>query len=149
SLFGQILQALSLLICGLYLWRFRHESPASAAFGESIALVLALTLMLVPMTALYNQVLLIPGILVLLRNHESIPALRLTKAIAGIFIVWPWIATLGLSAVYLWLTPDLRQRFYLLPFYASIEMPVLVFIAAFLDAWMHHADILRDAAPAE
>jgi len=147
--FGPILQALSGLTCGLLLCRLRHEPPSSAAFGQSIGLVLALTLVLIPMTALYNQMLLIPATLVLLGKAEAIPALRLAKSLAGIWIVWPWIATLGLSAVYLWLTPELRQRVYLVPFYASIQMPIFVFIAALLDAWMHHPNALRDAAPAE
>jgi len=150
---GHIAEAASVLVCGLYLSRVRMEPATTAAFGRSLSVVLALTALIVPMFAPYNQVLLIPAILSLLHSARSgepiLPAIRLARTIGGIFVIWPWIATLGLSAAYLWLTPELRQKIYLLPFYSNFMVPVFVFGLALLDAFMNSGRNLRDYTPAE
>jgi hypothetical protein len=93
------------------------------------------------MFAPYNQVLLAPAILTLVRRSSSadpiLPAIRLAHAIAGIALVWPWIATLGLSAAYMWLTPALRQKVWPMPFYPNFVLPVFIFGLTLLDAWMN------------
>jgi hypothetical protein len=98
-----------------------------------------MTAVIVPMSALYNQVLLAPAILALLMSESSgdriLPAIRLARAIGYLLLVWPWIATMGLSIVFLWLTPELRQRLWPMPLYSSYMMPVFVFGLALLDAW--------------
>jgi len=154
GILGRVLEGVSLLVCGLFVWRARQEPGDSAAFGRVLSLVLALTVVIVPMFAPYNQVLLAPAILTLLRSETSevptLPAIRVARSLGGIFLVWPWIATLALSAAYLWLTPGLRQKFYLSPFYSNFELPIFVFGLAVLDAWMTSAERnLRDRAPAE
>jgi hypothetical protein len=111
----------------------------NAAFGRAFALVLALTVVIVPMFAPYNQVLLAPAILALLWNESSgqpiLPAIRLARASGAILLVWPWIATLGLSLAYFWLTPALRQQLWPAPFYSNFMVPVFVFGLALLNAW--------------
>jgi hypothetical protein len=153
SILGRVLEAGSLLVSGLLLWRERAEADTSAAFGRSLALVLALTVLIVPMFAPYNQVLLVPAIFMLIRSATSgeplLPAVRLANIVGAIVVVWPWIATLGLSAAYLWLTPGLRERFYLIPFYSNFEVPLFIFGLALLDTWMNQARGLRDSAAAE
>ena len=153
SIAGWILEVVSVLGCALCLRSARREPATSAAFGRAIGSVLALTVVIVPMFAPYNQVLLAPAILVLLRSQSSsepiLPAVRLVRVLAGLFLVWPWIATLGLTAAYVWLTPELRQRVYMIPFYSNFMLPVFVFGLALLDAWMNSERNLRDPAPAE
>jgi hypothetical protein len=73
----------------------------------------------------------------------------MARIVGGIFLVWPWIATLGLGVAYLWLTPELRQRIYLIPFNSTFMLPVFVFGLALLNAWMSPPSSLRDGAPAE
>jgi hypothetical protein len=118
---GRALELLSVIASALIVWRSRRESSASAAFGRAFALVLALTVVIVPMFAPYNQVLLVPAILALvwseLSRRATLPVIRLARRIGAIFLFWPWIATLGLCAVSLWLTPELRHRVWPLPFY--------------------------------
>jgi hypothetical protein len=153
SIAGHALEALCIVACGWCVWGARGEPARSEAFGTSLALVLALTALVVPMSAPYNQVLLLPAILVLVRRATSgeplLPAVRLANIVAVLFVIWPWIASLGLCAAYLWLTPQVRARVYLLPFYSNFEVPVLVFGLALLDSWMNHARGLRDPATAE
>ena len=150
---GRILEAGSVLVCGLCLWRQRGEPAGSAAFGRAFALVLALTVLIVPMFAPYNQVLLAPAIFALLWSEGSgeriLPAIRLARAVAGILLVWPWIATIGLSLAYVWLTPELRQRVWPMPFYSNFMVPVFIFGLAVLDTWTRSAPSLRERAAAE
>lgn len=141
GILGHVAEVASVLVAGAYLWRRRQEPASSAAFGRSLAAVLALTVLVVPMFAPYNQVLLIPAILSLLRSASSggagLPAIRLARMIGALFLIWPWIATLGLSAGYLWLTPGLREKIYLVPFYSNFMVPVFVFGLVLLDGFMN------------
>src|ERR1700722_3308830 len=152
---GRILEAASVLVCTLRLWRQRAESAGSAAFGWAFALVLALTVVIVPMFAPYNQVLLAPAIFALLRSEGSgeliLPAVRLSRAVGAVLLVWPWIATVGLSLAYLWLTPELRQRVWPMPFYSNFILPVFIFGLsllgfALLDSRRPGAPSLRERA---
>jgi hypothetical protein len=150
---GRIFAVISVLGCLLCVWRLRREAASTAAFGQSFALVLALTVVIVPMFALYNQVLLAPAILVLVRSSSSgepvLPAVRLARIIAGILLAWPWIATTGLSLACVWLTPELRQRVWPMPLPTFFILPVFVFGLTLLHTWMSPPHALRDSAPAE
>lgn len=142
SILGHVLEALSVLVCALCLRRVRREPASSAAFGLAFGLVMALTVMIVPKFAPYNQVLLAPALLALLRQAISgeaiLPAIRLARAVCGIFLFWPWIAILALSAAFFWINPEVRQRVYLIPFYSLSMLPLFVFGLALLGLWMRH-----------
>lgn len=153
SIAGRILEAVSVLFCALCIWPVRRELASSAAFGRAFALVMALTVVIVPMFAPYNQVLLAPAILALLRSEISgdpiLPAVRRARRVGGFLLVWPWIATVGLSLAYLWLTPAVRQRVWPMPFYSNFLVPVFIFGLALLDTWMSEPTGLREGAAAE
>jgi hypothetical protein len=153
SIAGRILEATSVLFCVMCIGPVRREAATSAAFGRAFALVLALTVLIVPMFAPYNQVLLVPAILALLRSESSgdpiLSAVLFARAVAGVLLVWPWIATIGLSLAYVWLTPELRQRVWPMPFYSNFMVPVFIFGSALLDTWRSDMRSLRERAAAE
>jgi len=99
AILGRIFEAASVLACAVCLWRVRSEPASSPVFGRAFALVLALTVLIVPMFAPYNQVLLAPAILVLLESEiskdQTLPSIRLARRLGGLLVAWPWIATLG------------------------------------------------------
>ena len=150
---GRIVGVTCVLACSACLWSLRKERASSELFGRAYALVLALAATIVPMSALYNQVLLVPAILALVHSEVSpdsiLPAVRKARAIGAILFVWPWIAALLLSAAYLWLTPEVRQKVWSMPLYSSFMLPLFVFGLALLDVWMNRVPGLRDSAPAE
>ncbi len=150
---GGILAGLSIAACAVCLWGLRAESASTEAFGQATSLVMALTILIIPMSALYNQVLLAPAILALLWSESAgatiLPAIRLARVAGAILLVWPWIATLGLSLAYFWLTPALRQKLWPIPFYSSFMVPVFIFGLALLNTWTSQPGLLRDGAPAE
>lgn len=150
---GRIFEILCTLACAALVWHSRREPFTSPEFGRATALVLALTVVIVPMFAPYNQVLLMPAILVLLKSASSpeplLPAFRLAGAVGLLLLVWPWIATFGLTAAYPWLTPALRSHVWPMPFYSNFMLPIFVFGLAALDQWSHAASGLREAFAAE
>jgi hypothetical protein len=153
GIFGRIFEAAAVLACGMYIWRVRHEPANSPLFGRATGLVLALTVVIVPMFAPYNQVLLAPAVLALVWRATApepiLPAIRLAGIVGAVMLLWPWIATLALSASYLWLTPGLRQRAWPMPFYSNFMIPIFVFGLALLQGWTDPALRLRDGAAAE
>jgi hypothetical protein len=153
SVAGGILGVLSVVACAVCVWGLREESASTVAFGQATSLVMALTIFIIPMSALYNQVLLAPAILALLWSESAgepvLPAIRLARAVGGVLLAWPWIATVGLSLAYLWLTPAPPQQLYLMPFYSSYMVPVFIFGLALLNTWTSQPGLLRDGAPAE
>ena len=134
---GRTIGGLSVVACAACIWPVRRQPAGSAAFGRAFALVLALTLVVIPMAALYNQVLLAPVILMLLYSESAgrpiLPAIRLARMVGGILLVWPWIATMGLTLAYFWLTPEIRQRVWPMPFYSNFMVPIIIFGLALLD----------------
>ena len=150
---GRILEVVSTLACAVCVWRVRRESATSAAFGQAASLVLALTVVVVPMFAPYNQVLLAPAILALawseIRRDPILPVVRLSRALGGILLAWPWVATIGLSVAYVWLTPEWRQKLWPMPFYSNFMMPVFVFGLALLGTWAAEPPNLRENAAPE
>jgi len=150
SIAGHAFEVTAVLACCVLLWRVRRSSSGDPEFGRAFALVLALTVVIVPMFAPYNQVLLAPAILVLIRSDRArervLPAVRIARWIGAVFVVWPWIATMALTAGFLWLTPELRQRLWPMPFYSNFMVPVFIFGLALLDAWLHEAGLPESAA---
>jgi hypothetical protein len=150
---GRTFEIVCLLACGALIWPSRPAAAASETFGQVIALVLALTVVIVPMMAPYNQVLLVPAILVLARTATSqtplLPSYRLAGGIALALLVWPWVATLALAAAYFWITPSLRHHLWLAPFYSNVMLPIFIFALAALDRWRNAPSGLREAFAAE
>jgi Glycosyltransferase family 87 len=147
SIVGRTLEAASILACAACVWHVRQKPASSMAFGRAFALVLALTVVIVPMFAPYNQVLLAPAILALMESEVSreriLPAIRLARQLGGLMVVWPWIATIALSAAYLWLTPELRHRVWPMPFYSNFLAPVFIFGLALVDGWVSPRRLAR------
>jgi len=134
---GKIVAGAAVLGCAFYLWKLRSEPGDGPQFGRAGALVMALTVMVVPMYAPYNQVLLLPAVLVLVRDRASLVGRRggvRFGYLAGAFsLAWQWIASLGLSAMYWFISPSWALRGWKWPFLATFVFPLFVFALTFLD----------------
>ncbi len=140
---GQILAAIACVASVLLLRKLRRAAPGSVGFAGALAVVLTLTVLVVPMYAPYNQVLLLPGILFLAR--EQFPAPDQTAPpeqsrsggplswAAGLALVWQWIASLGLSALW-FVSHGAALSGWKAPFYSTFALPVLIFAAVMLAA---------------
>ncbi len=142
---GEILAAIACLASALLLWKLRREAPGSAGFAGALAVVLTLTVLVVPMYAPYNQVLLLPAILFLVREQAAPPTESRSGGpliwTAGLALAWQWIASLSLSALW-FVSRDAALVGWKVPFYATFALPVLIF-AAILLAARHPRSVLR------
>jgi len=109
-------------------WRLRRVSSKFPDFQLVFALTLAVTLLVIPMTAPYNQLLLLPAIFLAVRTRDKLwrrsPVTRLTLVIAGMLLLWPWLAATGLMIAALFATPASLQRAWAMPLYTSLVVPL-------------------------
>jgi hypothetical protein len=134
---GQILAAVAVIACAAPLWKFRREPAGGDEFGCATALVMALTVVVVPMYAPYNQVLLLPVIFVLVRDRETFLSQSRSRRMAyslGVFLVaWQWIASLGLTVTYFLISQTRALEGWKWPFFATFALPVWSFALIFLN----------------
>jgi len=94
--------------------------------------------LIVPMYAPYNQILLLPAILSSIRDaaarRESSPVLRPARVFGGLLLIWPWIAAVILTAAAFLFTPARRPSVWL-PFYSNFAFPIVVFGISFLEVY--------------
>ena len=128
---GKILAAAAVVICAVLLWNARREAASDATFGRTIALVMALTTLVVPMFSPYNQVLLLPPVLLLVRDRSLFASRGLGVRLgyfAGVFaLAWQWIASLILTASYMFISRARALQNWKLQFLATFILPILVF----------------------
>jgi hypothetical protein len=146
---GTILAALAVLFTGSMTWSARKAPANAPEFAASLALTMALTVLIVPMYAPYNQVLLLPALLWLWKNREAMAQsrpVRLGFGIVELALAWPWIASLGLTALW-FVSPESAIGAWTFPLYAVLALPVLVFALVIMGVrYSDRALRLRNAA---
>jgi hypothetical protein len=125
---GRVLTVLIVAAVGGLCWRYREQATGSRMLSLVMALVLAVTAIIIPMFAPYNYILLLPSLLMLADNWLLLwnrSAASRAGCILGVVAVsWPWIASIGLSAASLFLAPEVVQEWWWLPLYTSAKMPM-------------------------
>jgi hypothetical protein len=125
---GNMLAALALLALLLMGWRLRRVPIDSMSFRWMLVLILAVTVMVVPKSAPYNQVLLLPGILLIVRDWKLLwtksRVTRTVALIAGLLISWPWLAAVFLTMASMFLPNESVQKAWAVPLYSSLMIPI-------------------------
>jgi hypothetical protein len=125
---GLLLSGLMLVVLAVVCWRARRACAGDPSFALVSALVLAVTVVVIPMTSLYNQILLLPAVLLIVRHGGFLwrkdPLTRLLCAISGLLMVWPWLAALTLSLGWVVLPADSVQKAWAAPLWTSMAIPV-------------------------
>ncbi|MDQ2809387.1 MAG: glycosyltransferase 87 family protein [Chloroflexota bacterium] len=120
-------------------WRVRHDRAGTPGTNLALALVPAVTLAIIPTWAPYNQLLLLPAVLLLLDARLSFWAAgRLARYLAlaaALMIAWPWVATLGLTLAAVVLPAVTVQGGWTLPLWTSLFLPPAVLAALAYAAW--------------
>jgi len=119
-----LLAAAMIALC----WRNRRSESADVRFICTTALVLAVTLLVIPMMPPYNQVLLLPAIFLLVRDWRELWA----KGIAGKVLLasvvvplgWSWASAIVLAAASFF-TPA-AQNFWQAPLWTNVVLPIPV-----------------------
>jgi len=136
-LWGRLASLALMMALAWTVWRFRRADPRSQQFSCLLAAVLAATLIVVPMVAPYNQILLVPAMLLVVREWRALwitNALAKALCMATVLVVgWQWAGALALVVASFWLPPETVQKGWTLPLHTILVIPfVLLFQTAVL-----------------
>jgi Glycosyltransferase family 87 len=127
---GKILAGAAVIAVAATGWYVRHASHDSVAFSTQLALVLAVTLVIVPTFAPYNQVLLLPAVFLIATSWKDLwrrsQFARMACGLAWLVVFWPWLASCGLTLASLFLPASSVQRAWTVPLYTSLGIPLVV-----------------------
>jgi Glycosyltransferase family 87 len=133
SYLGPFLIVLLLLAALILSWRMRDVPATSPVFILTVSLLLALTsITLLPGQAVYDHVILLPGILLALWNWRRVAAssrpFAVILAAGAMVLFWQWIAAIPLLVIRYFISP---QQFFsngvlLLPLHAAASVPFAV-----------------------
>jgi hypothetical protein len=123
----------ALLLAAIALaWRGRAADAGSHQFWLTLSLLLAITTVaLLPGQSLCDQVILLPGILLLACRDEVqslTPVVRALLAIGIVVLLWPYFAAVGLIALRPFLSPELfgSKAVFVLPLRTAAAFPFVV-----------------------
>ncbi len=130
-------------------WKNRRFSEQTPAFAGTASLVLAMTIIIIPSYHFYNQVLLLPALLLLLRDRLFLwKRNRLNRALlslAAILLAWPWLASAALAGLSFVLPRETAEQAWAIPFWTVIPFPVAV--AALMLVHDHQGIFTASAGP--
>ena len=97
---------------------------------------MATTLVVIPMFAPYNQLLLLPALMVIARAirrlWKDLDLSRFFVGITALSIFWPWIAAALLVVAHTVVPGSGIQRAWALPIYTSLTIPIMVLACCWL-----------------
>jgi hypothetical protein len=126
---GRLVAAILVVIFVYFAWRLRRAPAKSVDFGWLLALTMATTIMIIPMVAPYNQLLLLPCLMVLARSFRRLWSAdrksRFVAAFTALSLFWPWVTALLSVAALAFLPAAVVQEAWSVPWYATFTLPTL------------------------
>ncbi len=106
----------------------RHASPTSTEFALTVSLLLAITaITLLPGHAVYDHVVLLPGILLIALSWQifarSIPLLRVLLGVTAMAFFWQWILAPAVIATRPIVSPQFASAVLTLPIRTAASIP--------------------------
>jgi hypothetical protein len=125
---SRILEVLAITFAIIAAWKARREPAGTNAFALILCTVLAVTVLVVPTYGPYNQVLLIPALLTLIKERQtlwrrSVGSRVLFGTTIGL-VVWQWIAFIALAILSFILPPLTVERGWAIPFWTVLQIPI-------------------------
>lgn len=130
-LWGKLTAALLVGILVAFTWRARHADESSARFQYSLSLCMATTLLVIPMFAPYNQLLLVPAFMMFIRQVRQLwqrgRLPRFFVSITAGSVFWPFLSGSLLVIALAFLPGQTVQKAWGLPFYPSFAIPITIY----------------------
>jgi Glycosyltransferase family 87 len=125
---GGLLEILFSGAVAIVCWRQRRQEANTHAFQAATCLVMVLTVLTMPTFSLYNQVLLLPAVLLLARDRKAVWGRSLIDRalliLLSALLAWPYVTSTVLAGLSFGLPPDLVQRGWALPGWTVLMLPV-------------------------
>ncbi len=111
-------------------WKERRQAANTEAFAFTVSMSLATTILLVPTSSTYNQVFLLPALLLLAKERRTIwrrsVANRVVFALTAGLVFWPWMSGTVLAGLSFVLPPQSVERAWAVPTWTVTQIPVAV-----------------------
>ncbi|HMD17829.1 MAG TPA: glycosyltransferase family 87 protein [Terriglobales bacterium] len=125
---GRVVEVMFAAMTAVLCIKQRKPQEDTAVFQASTCLVMALAVLTVPKFALYNQVLLLPAILLIARDRRMIWGLNLVSRalliVVSVLLVWPWFWCTALAALSFLLPQERVERAWAAPFWTVPQIPL-------------------------
>jgi len=125
---GRLVEVLFAAMTALLCFKWLKPSENTAVFQACTCLVMSLTVLTVPKFALYNQVLLLPAILLLARDRRTIWEgnfiSRALLIIVAVSVAWPWLSSTALAGLSFVLPQETVERAWAVPLLTVPQIPV-------------------------
>jgi len=126
---GTVLNSLIVLATAVVCWRARKAPVNSQIFVTTTAMVLMVTVLVVPMIAPYNQVLLLPAMFLIIRSWKEFVGDRgigrIVFFLAALVVLWQWVAAFVLMLASFIFAPPIVQNGWAIPLWTSIAVPLV------------------------
>jgi hypothetical protein len=136
---GKLLALAIVALTAVYVWKNRRASANQAAFARCLALVMSATLVIIPTYAPYNQLLLLPALMLIVGDAAVCwPRGKMTRIfimLAALSVAWPWLSAMLLSVLLIFVSHARLQNAWALPLLSSLYIPLTVFGLAVLCVW--------------
>jgi hypothetical protein len=148
---ASLLKALFVAAVLYIAWKNRHLGHDTRAFSAVVSLSLAVTIIIIPSRAVYNQVMLLPTALVLVRDRSLIWRQsrlgQLLLCLGGILLLWSWLSG-GILAVFSFvLSPEALYRAWVLPGWTLPQTSVIVAALMLVHCYQTTFDAQAKPAP--
>ena len=121
----------------LMVWRVRRATEGTPVFCWSLALVLTSTVIVIPMFAPYNQLLLLPVFMMIVRSigplWRSRTVSRFLVEVTALAVLWPSLAAASLVLARVVLPGPQVERAWALPLYTSFDIPIILLVFLLVD----------------
>ena len=116
------------------LWEVRKKPASSLEFAYSLSLTIATTLLIIPTSTPYNQILLLPAVMMLVRlQSEWRPRSIVSRFVVwtvNAAVLWPFVtAAIMVLLLFASVPAQILQKGALVPLYTTLAIPVSVYIA--------------------
>lgn len=130
-MWGRLTSAILASFLLIFAYRYRHAAEGTREFHWSLALALATTVVVIPMFAPYNQLLLLPGLMLAaceLRSlWEKSRWSRFLVVLTAVSVFWPFLAGAGLVITLLFLPGPTVQKAWGWPSYSTFAIPIMIY----------------------
>jgi hypothetical protein len=128
-----VLTAASILIAAWLVWKNRAAASTSFQFWLTLSLLFSITaITILPGQAVYDHLILIPGIFLLARHHREFrdagPVPRILLSLGALLLFWNWIAAFALIALRPLLAPAIfdSTAVFSLPIRSAAPLPFAI-----------------------
>jgi hypothetical protein len=127
---SRIVEVAAVAILIVACWRERRQATNTNSFAFILSLVLAVTILITPTYGLYNQLLLVPALLIMLKDRRAIwQANIVSRSLAVVtvaLVCWPWISAITLAGLSFVLPRETVERAWAVPLWTALQTPLAV-----------------------